>query len=233
MSSARSCLRWAWPRAATGTRGTRSPGARQRSMPLPGKPWRGHPGPVAAPTATGASRRGPTQAASREGASASGRPRRHGRGGPGREGGEEKTAPRLLWGRDLRGAPEPASRRAGEARLRGRRPQREVGDRRDRVPHPGWQGLSLADRGLLRRHAAELVDLDLARRGDGKLVAARRVRVAARGRPSDRALGQGQPLSLAGVDRDLRGGRPGQVDVEEGGAAPATRGARASSAASR
>ena len=72
MSSARSCLRWAWPRAATGTRGTRSPGARQRSMPLPGKPWRGHPGPVAAPTATGASRRGPTRAASREGASASG-----------------------------------------------------------------------------------------------------------------------------------------------------------------
>ena len=37
-----------------------------------GRPWRGHSRPVAAPTATGASRRGPTQAASREGASASG-----------------------------------------------------------------------------------------------------------------------------------------------------------------
>ena len=132
------------------------------------------------------------------------------------------------------GAPhEPASRRAGEARPRGRASRREVGDRRGRVPHPGWQGLSLADRGPPRRHAAGPGGPGLARRGGGRPVAARRVRVAARGRPHGRAPGRGQPPSPAGAGRDLRGGRPGRVDAGEGGAAPATRGARASSAASR
>lgn len=108
----------------------------------------------AAPMATGASRRG--QRAGRA-CRRAGRPRHHGRGGPGREGGEEKTAPRLLWRRDLRGTPKPVSRRTGEARPRGRRPRREVGDRRGRIPHLGWQGLSLADRGPARRYAAGLV----------------------------------------------------------------------------
>ena len=50
------------------------PGGETEEHAAAGRPWRGHPGPVAAPTATGASRRGPTQAASREGASAGGPP---------------------------------------------------------------------------------------------------------------------------------------------------------------
>ena len=75
------------------------PGGETEEHAAAGRPWRGHPGPVAAPTATGALRRGPTQAASREGASASGPPTASREGRPGREGGEEKTAPRLPWGR--------------------------------------------------------------------------------------------------------------------------------------
>ena len=54
-------------------RGAR-PGGEAEGHAAAGRPWRGRPGPVAAPTATGASQRGPTQAASREGASASGPP---------------------------------------------------------------------------------------------------------------------------------------------------------------
>ena len=43
---------------------------------------------------------------------------------------------------------------------------------------PGRQSVPVAHRGLLRRHAAELVDIDLARCRDGQLVAARRVQAA-------------------------------------------------------
>ena len=116
-----------------------------------------------------------------------GRPRHHGRGGPGREGGEEKTAPRLPWRRDLRGTPEPASQRTGEARPRGRRPRREVDDRRGRIPHLGWQGLSLADRGPARRHTAGLVP------GRGAAPAMRGVRA------SSVAPRQGSPASAIGT----------------------------------
>jgi transposase InsO family protein len=58
--------------------------------------------------------------------------------------------------------------------------------------------------GLLRRHAAELVDLHVARRRDGQLVAARRVQLARRGRPSQDPLGPRLPLPLAGMDKDMR-----------------------------
>ena len=69
---------------------------------------------------------------------------------------------------------------------------------------PAGQGVPLAHRGLLRRHAAGLVDIDLARRRDGRLVAARRARAARRGRPSQDPLGPRLPLPLAGMDRDMR-----------------------------
>ena len=102
---------------------------------------------------------------------------------------EEEAAPQPLRGRDLRGAPEPAARRGGQAPLRGRQAQRAVDHRRDRVPHPHRQGVPLAHRGLLRRHAAELVDIDLARCRDGELIPDRRVRVAQRRGPPHGALG--------------------------------------------
>lgn len=57
---------------------------------------------------------------------------------------------------------------------------------------------------LLRRHAAELVGIDLARCRDGQPVAARRVQVARRGRPSQDPLGPRLPLPLAGMDKDMR-----------------------------
>ena len=44
-----------------------------------------------------------------------------------------------------------------------------------RVPHPRRQGLSLANRRLFRRDAAELVDLHVPRCRDGELLAARSV----------------------------------------------------------
>lgn len=109
--------------------------------------------------------------------------------GPGRPRRQEEAAPRLLRGRDLRGAPGPAARRGGQAPLRGRQAQRAVDRRRGRVPHPRRQGVPLAHRGLLRRHAAELVDIDLARCRDGELVPDRRVRAARRRGPPHGALG--------------------------------------------
>ena len=124
--------------------------------------------------------------------------------GAGRPLRQEEAALQLLRGRDNRGAREPAARRAGQAPLPCRRAQRAVDHRRDRVPHPRRQGVPLAHRGLLRRHAAELVYLHVARRRDGQLVAARRVRVARRGRPSQDPLGPRLPLPLAGMDKDMR-----------------------------
>lgn len=124
--------------------------------------------------------------------------------GAGRPLRQEEAALQLLRGRDNRGAREPAARRAGQAPLPCRRAQRAVDHRRDRVPHPRRQGVPLAHRGLLRRHAAGLVDLHVARRRDGQLVAARRVQVARRGRPSQDPLGPRLPLPLAGMDKDMR-----------------------------
>ena len=77
----------------------------------------------------------------------------------------------------------------GQASLRGRQAQRAADHRRDRVPHPRRQGVPLAHCGLLRRHAAELVDIDLARCRDGELAPDRRVWVAQRRGPSHGALG--------------------------------------------
>lgn len=112
--------------------------------------------------------------------------------------------------------PQPAARRQGRAPLPRRQPQRAVGHRRHGVPHPGRQGLPVAHSGLLRRHAAELVDLHLAGRRDGQLLAPRGVRVARRGRPPEDPFGQGRPLPLAGMGGDMREERPDQIDVQEG-----------------
>ena len=76
--------------------------------------------------------------------------------------------------------PEPAARRGGHAPFRGRQAQRAVGHRRGRVPHPRRQGVPPTRRGLLRRHAVELVDIDLARCRDSELVPDRRARAARR-----------------------------------------------------
>ena len=91
-----------------------------------------------------------------------------------------------------------------------------MGDGRHRVPHPRRQGLPLAGHRLLRRHAAELVDLHVPRRRDGQLVAAGGVRVARRGRPSRDSQRQGRPLPMAWVDKDMRGEWAGQVHVKKG-----------------
>ena len=106
------------------------------------------------------------------------RAQHHGGGEPGREGRQEEAPVQLLRGRDLGGAAQPLARRPGQASLPREQAERALDNRRDRVPHPRRQGVPVADRGLLRRHAAELVDFHLAGRRDGKLVAARRVRVA-------------------------------------------------------
>lgn len=119
----------------------------------------------------------------------SGRSRHHEGRGPGRPRRQEEAALQLLRERGLRGAPEPAARRGGQAPLRGRRAQQAVDHRRDRVPRPRWQGVPLAHRGLPRRHAAELVGIGLARCRDGELAPDRRVRVAQRRGPPHGALG--------------------------------------------
>lgn len=111
--------------------------------------------------------------------------------------------------------PQPAARRSGQAPFPRRQPQRAVGHRRHGVPHPGRQGLPVAHSGLLRRHAAELVDLHLAGRRDGQLVASRGVRVARRGGSPEDPFGQGRPLPLAGMGGDMRGERPDQINVQE------------------
>ena len=69
---------------------------------------------------------------------------------------------------------------------------------------PAGKAYLPAHRGLLRRHAAELAGIDLARCRDGQPAAARRVQVARRGRPSQDPLGPRLPLPLAGMDKDMR-----------------------------
>lgn len=113
-------------------------------------------------------------------------------------------------------APRACCATRGQAPLRGRRAQRAADHRCDRVPRPRRQGVPLAHRGLLRRHAAELVDIGLARRRDGELAPDRRVRVAQRREAIPRRTRIEAALSLAGMDKDLQGQRPGLVDVEEG-----------------
>ena len=69
-----------------------------------------------------------------------------------------------------------------------------------KMGYPGSQVLSAARHRLLRRYAAELVDLDLARRRDGQPIATRRVRMARRGRSPQGALGPRWTLPLAWMD---------------------------------
>lgn len=69
---------------------------------------------------------------------------------------------------------------------------------------PAGKAYLPAHRGLLRRHAAELAGIDLARCRDGQPAAARRVQVARRGRSSQDPLGPRLPLPLAGMDKDMR-----------------------------
>ena len=92
-------------------------------------------------------------------------------GEPGRMRRQEEAALQLLRGRDVRSASEPAARRAGKAPLPRRQPERDMDNGRHRVPHPRRQGLSLANRRLFRRDAAELVDLHVSRCRDGELLA--------------------------------------------------------------
>lgn len=113
-------------------------------------------------------------------------------------------------------APPSLLRDEGAGTASGRRAQRAADHRRDRVPRPRRQGVPLAHRGLLRRHAAELVDIGLARRRDGELAPDRRVRVAQRREAIPRRTRIEAALSLAGMDKDLQGERPDRVDVEEG-----------------
>lgn len=53
-------------------------------------------------------------------------------------------------------------------------------------------------------------------RRDGQPAAARRVQAARRGRSPQDSLGSRLSLSLAWMDKDMRRGRPGQVDAGEG-----------------
>ena len=101
----------------------------------------------------------------------------------------KKKRRRSPYGGEVSEAPPNLLRDEGQAPLRGRQAQRAADHRRDRVPHPRRQGVPLAHRGPLRRHAAELVDIDLARRRDGELIPDRRVRVAQRRGPPHGALG--------------------------------------------
>ena len=64
--------------------------------------------------------------------------------------------------------------------------------------------------------ARRLVDRAAPRQAPRELEPAQGLRDEAGGRAHDDPLGPGRPLPLAGVDRDLRGERPGQEHVREG-----------------
>lgn len=64
--------------------------------------------------------------------------------------------------------------------------------------------------------ARRLVDRAAPRQAPRELEPAQGLRGEAGGRAHDDPLGPGRPLPLAGVDRDLRGERPGQEHVREG-----------------
>ena len=72
------------------------------------------------------------------------------------------------------------------------------------------------DRRLLRRDARRLVDRAAPRHAPRELEPAQGLRGEAGGGAHDDPLGPGRALPLAGVDRDLRGERPGQEHVREG-----------------
>lgn len=102
-------------------------------------------------------------------------------------------------------------------RFRADEPNRLWLNRHHRVQAPGRrEGLPEPDRRLLRRDARRLVDRAAPRQAPRELEPAQGLRGEAGGRAHDDPLGPGRPLPLAGVDRDLRGERPGQEHVREG-----------------
>ena len=138
---------------------------------------------------------------------------RDARGGPrGRLQQEARPGLQLLRRRGLQGAGEPR-----EQEVPRRRAQPAVAHRHHRVQAPGRrEGLPEPDRRLLRRDARRLVDRAAPRQAPRELEPAQGLRGEAGGRAHDDPLGPGRPLPLAGVDRDLRGERPGQEHVREG-----------------
>ena len=124
---------------------------------------------------------------------------------------EKEGRVQLLQGRDLRRAGEP-----GPPRLPCGRAQRAVAHRHHGVRAAGRQGLPFAHPRLLRRRAGCLVDRDEPERRARQLQPRGRVREAFRRAAPGDPLRSRMPLSLAGVDCDLREESPGQVDVEEG-----------------
>ena len=130
---------------------------------------------------------------------------------------KRKRRLQFLRGRDIRGAQEPAARTSGEAPLPRRRAQNELWVTDVTEFRISRRLIPRAHRGLLRRHAAELVDLHVARRRDGQLVAARRVQVARRGRPSQGPLSdRGRHYCWPGWIRICDENGLGPIDVEEG-----------------
>ena len=94
--------------------------------------------------------------------------------------------------------------------------QRAPDNGRHGVPHPRRKDPPLPDNRLLRRHADRLGHLHVPGRGDGELVASGRMLPAQGGRAPQGAQRPRLPLSLARVDKDMRGSRHREVDVEEG-----------------
>lgn len=169
-------------KSGASTPGTPGPKARPKSAPQRGGRSSRRSGPAAAHTATGASPPWQTPASGPFAASWGTRawsPAPPGRGG----------ATARARARSPRRPRTRCATRGGQATLRGRQAQRAADRRPDRVPHPRRQGVPLAHRGLLRRHAAELVDIDLARCRDGELIPDRRVRAARRRGPPHGAPG--------------------------------------------
>lgn len=138
---------------------------------------------------------------------------RDARGGPrGRLQQEARPGLQLLRRRGLQGAGEPR-----EQEFPRRRAQPAVAHRHHRVRAPGRrEGLPEPGHRLLRRDACRLVDWAAPRQAPRELEPAQGLRGEAGGGAHDDPLGPGRPLPLAGVDRDLRGERPGQEHVREG-----------------